>query len=113
MSDFSKVLGAIALAPALHELNKGKGTNADEFKALQTEKATIEEWWNSLSWEQKVEVGSAGLHFGKMSPRYPWKCQLTDMYSDLTKSQKKIVQFVWDKRNEKYSVFYLPALLKL
>ena len=114
-----KIEAVLALVPALHNLNKGKGNNSDQYPALKTRKRNAETWWDSLDWDKKVNVGNAALHFRKMSPSYPWRCQDIEndkggsKFSQLTKSQQKIVKFVFEQRNKKYSMFDLAGLLKL
>lgn len=122
MSHIGQVEPAVVFAPILADLNKGKGTNAQEFPVLKTTKQTAQEWWDSLRGEKytdcgtyysdRVAVGSIAIHFHKMSANYPWVCNLTK-YTKLRKSQRKIIDFVFAQRNENYSMFYLPAILKL
>lgn len=114
-----QIEAVLCLVPALHKLNKGKGKNSDQYPSLKTRKRNVETWWNGLDWHNKIDVGSAALHFGKMSSNYKWRCQTNEndgggsRFSDLTKSQQKIVKFVFEQRNKKYSMFDLASLLKL
>lgn len=112
MEDFTKLKIAALAAPALAELNRGFKTNRDKFKSLKTKFRKVDRWWDSLDWKNKVDVGNAAVHFHKMTPNYCWDCYETK-FADLKKSQRKIIEFVFSKRYEPYSFFYLPGLLKL
>lgn len=102
--------GMIALAQALHTLNKGQPKlNRDKYTSLKTRKRNVENWWDSLTYENKIDVGSAALHFDLMTANYKWKYQSREndggsLFSDLTKSQQIIIKTVFSKRNDKYSV---------
>lgn len=110
---------SIVAAQFLHELNKDYKNQLyyHQFKCLKTRFKTSERWWNSLNWSNQIEVGSVALHFYKMSARYPWKCGIIHgegcKYNELTKSQKKIVDFCYSIRKNKYSMFHLPGLIGL
>ena len=111
---------AIGLVQALHKLNKGQPKlNKDKYTSLITRKRKVETWWNGLGFEEKMEVGSAALHFRLMSANYKWKCRENEndgsgsLFEELSKSQKKIVKFVFSKRNDKYSMFDMVGILGL
>lgn len=103
-----------ALVPILHELNDNKVIKAyDKYPVLKTELTNAEIWWDGLKYEEKMEVGSVALHYYKMSPNYKWKCKDSDLYQDLTKGQKKIVNFVLSKKNDNWYMFDIAGMLKL
>lgn len=119
-----QVRALVHIIPVLHELNKGKGKNSDTFLVLNTTLTNSEQWWDSLnagkrvkvcgrlSWIKKIDVGEIALHFRKMSARYKWDCS-SKKYKDVTKSQRKIIDFVFAQRDKKFSVFDLKGLFKL
>ena len=107
------------IVPALHYLNKGKGKNYNQYPSLKTKKRKVDTWWDGLDKDNKVDVGGAAIHFGKMSANYKWRCQDIEndrkgsKFSDLTPSQKRIVKFVFEQRSKNYSMFDLVSLFKL
>lgn len=105
---------AAFLIPKLHELNGNKTIKFKEkYPALKTRKQSAETWWNSLSFLQKVEVGSVAIHCHRMTPNYKWKCRGENMFQDLTTSQKKLVKFVFAKKNDNWFMFDLAGMLKV
>ena len=106
----STSLNAIAVfAPYLHELNKGKGKNRKEFPFLNTDLENVNIWWDSLNEQQKHDVGGIAIHFNKMTANYRWNN--FSNYDSLKKSQKKIIEFVFNRKDEDYTIFYLPGML--
>ena len=101
---------ALAFIPYLHELNKDKGKNFEEFPVLNTDEKDGESWWNSLNEDGRHSGGCIAMHFYKMSANYRWSYK---NYCDLSKSQKKIIKFVFLQKEKDYTMFYLPGLLKL
>lgn len=105
--------------PALAELNKGKGRNRDQFPVLNTEEADPAKFWDSLNWDQKMEVGSVGIHFNMMTANYRWDCGYQDKrrkhtpFKDLSRSQKKIIATALKEKDNPYSMFDLLGMLKL
>ena len=107
-----KAAAAFALVPGISELNGGFELYKDKYRCLRTRFRKAERWWDSLEWIDKVEVGSASLHFHLMTANYPWVCNDTK-FADIKKRQRKMIEFVFSKRNDRYSFFYLPGMLKL
>lgn len=102
------------LAVKLHELNDNKTIRTkDKYPCLKTRKRNVANWWNSLKWIEKVEVGSVALHYHKITANYPWKCYDEDKFDNLTKGQKKIVSFVFSKRNSNWFMFDIAGMLRL
>jgi hypothetical protein len=110
MGENLKAIGVFALK--LAELDKGKGLNRDQFPVLDTEYTDPETWWDILTDDQKMDVGSVAIHFNKMTGNYRWGCYYTK-YSNLKKSQKQIVKFVLAQKDKDYSMFPLQSLLKI
>ena len=105
---------AAFLVSKLHELNGNKIIKAkDKYPVLKTRKKTAENWWNSLKYPEKVDVGSVALHYHKMTARYPWGCKDETMFTDCTKSQQNIIKFVFTKRNDNWYMFDIMGMLKL
>lgn len=107
----------LAAAEPFAKLNKeicgGKTLRIkDKFPSFKTRKKKIESWWNSLNSLQKFEVGEVALHYRKISPRYPWACEDHHKFSDLTKGQKKIVEFTFKRKNEIWHPFDLRFMLR-
>ena len=104
---------AIACIPDLHTITMllGGGTNADHYKALKTIHKTSKDWWNSLNWDEKIEVGSVLIHFRLMSAnsRYYDTCE----YDALKKNQKKKVNHVFHRKNDTWCVFDIAGLMGL
>jgi hypothetical protein len=84
----------------------------DKFTSFKTRKKKVDPWWDSLDFDQKLEVGEVALHYRKMTARYPWACEDHHKFSDLTNGQKKIVKFVFGQRNEIWHPFDLRFLFK-
>ena len=102
------------LVPKLHELNDNKIIKArDKYPVLKTRKRNVINWWNSLKYLEKVEVGSIALHYHKMTPNYKWKCHDENKFEDLGKGQQKIVKFVFSKKNDNWYMFDIAGMLKL
>lgn len=98
---------------ALHKLNDNKIIKCkDKYPVLKTRKRKVENWWNSLSFSEKMEVGSIALHYNRMTPNYKWKCMDYHMFSDLTKSQQKIVKFCFSKKNDNWFMFDIASMIK-
>lgn len=110
MGENLKAIGVFA--QKLAELDKGKGLNRDQFPVLDTEHIDSETWWDILTENQKMDVGSIAMHFNKMSANYRWNCYNTK-YCDLKKSQQKIIKFVLTQKDKDYSMFPLQSLLKI
>ncbi len=111
---------ATVLVPVIHALqyiNEGRGEkNKDEFTILNTEHANPESWWNSLNIEQKIDVGHTAIHFHKMTPNYKWDCGQPEYngkkyYSELSKSQKKIIDFVLKQKEKKFNAIDIYSLI--
>lgn len=110
MSTFS---AAAILMPLLYELNGNKNIkNTEKYPVLNTKLINSETWWNSLEWKEKVDVGGIAMHYNKISANYKWNCSNTS-YNDLTKSQKKIINFIYLKKGCNYYKFDPINLLKL
>lgn len=114
------MIGGLAEAALIiAKLNKGAGTNADKYPALKTQETNVEIWWNSLDWLGKVDVGGAAVHYHQMNTNYKWDCGSQDRrrkqtpYSDLKKSQKKIINWVFKEKDETFQRFYLTGMLGL
>lgn len=107
-----KLESLVAILPALHELNKDKGRNRDQFPVINTQEVDPDMFWNNLNWKQKVEVGGIGVHFNMMSANYKWDCGQTK-FKDLKKIQKKIIATALKEKDNPYSMFDLLGMLKL
>ena len=111
--------GLAEAALIIAKLNKGAGTNEDEYPALKTDEIDVGVWWDSLDWYGKVEIGGAAVHYRKMSANYKWNCGSQDKrrnhipYLDLKKSQKKIIKSVFKERKDPFQRFYLAGMLGL
>jgi len=112
---------AICAAGPIAELNKeiceGKTIRIkDKFPSLRTRKRIIQNWWNNLSPDDKLEVGSAAIHFNMMTANFPWKCgyqeHIPSDFDDLSRNQKRIVKLVFSNRDEVYHPFDLRYILK-
>lgn len=115
---------ALLIEP-LHNLNKGQpALNSDKYPVLKTEKATAEEWWDSLNkgkrfkvcrnfmYDTKYEVGSIAMHLNLMSANYKWN-GTSDKFAKLTKSQQKIIKIIFSERNNNYSMLDMKGLFGL
>lgn len=102
------------LATKLHELNDNKVIKVkDKYPVLKTRKRNVINWWNSLNYSDKTEVGGIAIHYHKMTANYKWSCRDKDsFYEDLTKGQQKIVNFVFSKRNDNWFMFDIGGLIK-
>lgn len=110
MSTFS---AAATLMPLLVKLNEDRIIrNIEKYPVFDTELLNSEDWWNSLKWEEKVDVGGIAIHYKKMNANYKWNCNEI-LYKDLIKSQKKIIDFIFSKKDDNYYMFDLISLLKL
>lgn len=108
------IIEAVSLASKLHELNGNKIIKTkDKYPVLKTRKKTPESWWNSLKWSEKVDVGVVALHYHKMTASYLWRCKDETMFNDCTKSQQKIIKFVFAKRNDNWYMFDIMGVLGL
>jgi hypothetical protein len=95
--------GILDVMMLLHDLNGNKIIKVKEkYPVLKTRKKSIENWWNSLNYTQKVEVGSVVVHYNKMSVNYKWYCQPDDTFEKLTKGQQRLINFAFLKRNERW-----------
>lgn len=84
----------------LHKLNDNKIIKVkDKYPALKTRKRKVENWWNSLSYFQKIEVGSVAVHYHKITPNYPWKCLEEH-------------KFCFSKRNDNWFMFDIASMIK-
>jgi hypothetical protein len=109
----TKFGAAAVLMPILYKLNGNKIIkNIEKFPILNTTLINSEAWWNNLNWEKKVDAGCIAIHYNKISANYKWNCNNT-LYNDLTKSQKKIIDFIFSKKEDNYYKFDLISLLKL
>ena len=98
----------------LHEMNDNKIIKVkDKYPVLKTRKRNVINWWNSLNFSDKVDVGSVAIHYNKMSANYKWACQDETKFEDLSKGQQKIVKFVFSKRNDNWFMFDVLGMLKL
>jgi len=86
------------------------GKYCDYYPSLKTKKRRIDNWWNSLIFDLRMDVGSAAIHFCKMTPNYKWNTNVN--YINLTKSQQKIIQYVFSRRKYPFCAFDLHGLLK-
>lgn len=108
------MIEAALLISKLHELNGNKFIKAkDKFPCLKTRKRKVANWWNSLNCLDKIEVGSAAIHYYKMTANYKWKCRDDHTFVNLSKGQQKIVEFVFSKRNDNWFMFDIVGILKL
>lgn len=103
--------GILVAAESITTLNGGAGTNEEEYTVLKTKETKVESWWDGLDWGEKIDVGSVAIHYHKMSANYKWNCRNTP-YSGLTKSQQKIIDWIFVRRFEKFQRFYLNGMLK-
>jgi hypothetical protein len=111
MSSISAIASTII---NMDELNGGKNIKLKtKYPVLKTRYKKVENWWNSLKWIEKVEVGSIAVHYHLMTPSYRFKCYDEDMFDDLSKSQKKIVKTVFNKKNDMWYMFDFVSMLKL
>lgn len=111
MSSISAIATAIV---NMNELNGGKKIKLKtKYPVLKTRFKKVENWWNSLKWIEKVEVGSIAVHYHLMTPNYRFKCYDEDLFSDLSNSQKKIVKSVFNKKNDMWYMFDFVSMLKL
>jgi hypothetical protein len=102
--------GIAVLAIGLHKLDEGKGLNRDQYPVLDNECTNPETWWDILSFNQKMDVGSVAIHFNKMSGNYRWNTE--SKFCDIKKSQQKIIKFVLAQKDTNYSMFPLQSMLK-
>jgi len=93
-------------------LIKVKAKTQKSFLFLIPEETNAELWWDSLNQKEKHEAGEVAMHFDKISANYRWN-EYETKFVDLSKSQKKIVSFVLSQKDDNYTMFYLPGLLKL
>jgi hypothetical protein len=125
MEQLTQMYAAVAFAPILHKLNKGEPKlNKEKYPVLKTRKKTAEEWWDSLnkgkrfklcgrfSFHTKIDVGHVAMHYHQMSANYKWNCT-SDKFATLTKSQQRIVKFVFERKNDKYNMFDMVGMLGL
>lgn len=111
----SLVIGAVKIA----ELNSGLGTNQDEYPFLKTDYITPEDWWNSLDYDNKIDIGGVAIHYNKISSDYKWDCGYKDEkrkhtpYSELKKSQRKIIADIFKQRNKPFQKFPIHSMLLL
>jgi len=102
------------LAPKLHELNDNKIILLkDKYPCLRTRRRNIINWWNSLVFLEKLDVGAVAVHYRKMTPNYKWMCYDEQKWEHLTKGQQKIVKFVFSKRNDNWYMFDIASMLRL
>ena len=102
------------LALALNRLNDNKEIKCwEKYPVLKTELTNSEVWWDKMKFSERVDVGSVAIHYGKMTPNYKWACRDNDNYADLTKGQKKIVNFVLSKKDDNWFMFDIASMLKL
>jgi len=120
------MLSSVALLiEPLHKLNEGEPSfNSEKYPVLKTDKASPQEWWDSLnygkkfrccghySYSTKIEVGSIAMHYHQMSANYKWNCTC-EKFAKLTKSQQRIITVVFSKRNDKYNKFDIAGLVGL
>jgi len=108
------IIEAVFLASKLHELNGNKTIKTkDKYPVLKTRRKIAENWWNNLNFSEKVEVGTVALHYHKMTASYNWRCSDETTFNDCTKSQQKIIKFVFTKRNDNWFMFDIMGMLKL
>jgi hypothetical protein len=93
-----------------HKFNMGKGKNRDAYSVLDVELTDSEAWWDTLNFNQKMDIGSIAIHFSKMTGNYKWNTE--SKYKDLKKSQKTIIAFVLKQKDEQFSMFPLQGLLR-
>lgn len=119
----NKILAAAMAKGPFDKLNKELGfegkTYSDKNPFLKSYKDSIEDWWNNLTHGERHEVGALALHFGYMSANYPWvdgSCTWMDNNGDwehLTKGQKKRVEQVINRRDDKSSFIDMVSALNL
>lgn len=112
MSDFGilhKAVAAISAAPDLFTSDK---LMEDNYPALKKYTGDIESWWNSLTKDEKIEVGLMAVHNHAMKPSYCFDVEDTK-YNDLKKRQKNIIKKVISQSKHIYAMFYLPGMLGL
>jgi len=102
----------IQILPSLIDLSKKicDGKYYDYYPSLKTKKRRIDNWWNSLNSDLRMDVGSAAIHFRKMTPNYKWNTNVN--YIKLTKSQQKIIQYVFSRKKYPFCAFDLHGLFK-
>lgn len=112
MSDFGilhKAATAISAAPDLFTSDK---LMEDNYPVLKKYTGNIDSWWDSLNWDEKLEVGTMAVHNYVMKPSYCFDLENTK-FNDLKKRQKNIIKKVVNQRKHKYAMFYLPGMLGL
>ncbi len=111
---------AIGLANLNKYLSEGKGTYLEEYPVLKKYKGSTSEFWDRLTWREKVEVGELAIHFNKMTTNYKWNCGVYGKpkikhtpFEELKNGQKKIIEFVVKQKDKPYAAFDIMGILKL
>lgn len=102
------IFAASALANLNKVLGEGKGSNADEYKALKTTHSSPELWWNSLDELGKGDVGAFAVHMMFMTANCRWGMAA---YNRLPKSQTKRINQIFKVKDQKWQAFNISNML--
>lgn len=103
--------GMINGALALVNLNKqfgDRGNNSDVYPSLKTSEMTPQSWWDSLSEDQRHEVGSACVSLMIMTANCRWG---RTEWKTLPKSQTKRITTVFKHRDKKWEAFPVLGMI--
>ena len=77
--------------------------NKEKYPILNLEFESAQLWWDSLTSNEKIDVGSVAMHFNKISANYKWNTYLT--FEALKRGQQSIIKSVYKTRNETFYMF--------
>ena len=87
-------------------------TYQEKYKLNSIDSKTPEEWWNSLSIDQRAEVFSIAFHFNLITANsriYYTPADGRKNFIELTKRQSSIVRRVFKNVDRKYNILHSIA----
>lgn len=104
----------IGIVLTLSKLNDGS-KNEDKYPSLKTKESTAIDWWNSLDKNNKINVGSLAIHYNLMTANFPWNCFSGERgcFDNLSRNQKRIVKYLFTKRNVMWEMIPLETIFKV
>jgi len=112
MSLTNKLVAVGLVGKTLENLEGKTGKNRDHYVCFSKidEFENHIDWWDSLDWDSKVDVGGVACKYGFMTAGCAWGCdEVKSYYNTLSKSQQKRIKRVFSLADEKYVSFYLPS----
>lgn len=85
--------------------------NSEYFSVLNTN-LTVDAWWNSLSHDDRVDIGGIAIHFNLITANCR-SFNLIKDFNDLSSKQKTYIRYIYNKKDTNFSMFPMTGNIKV